>query len=69
MISFVDVRILSTKEELGSIMDRSPKCIPKLAGVGIEYEWAMSKLCYRKQSWESKKEKGQVYQVHSNGSK
>ncbi|KAL7535754.1 hypothetical protein ACHAXR_006710 [Thalassiosira sp. AJA248-18] len=44
-------------EKLGSIIDRSPKCTPEIAGDGIEYEWAMSKLWYRKQPWEQKKKK------------
>ena len=44
-------------EELGSIMDRSPKCTPEIAGDGIEFDWAMAKLWYRKQPWLSKKKK------------
>ena len=36
-------------EELGSIMDRSLKCTPEIAGDGIEFDWAMAKLWYRKQ--------------------
>jgi len=44
-------------EMLGSIMDRSPKCTPELAGDGVEFDWGMSKLWYRLQPWESKKKK------------
>lgn len=44
-------------ETLGSIIDRSPKCTPEVAGDGIEYEWAMSKLWYRLQPWNEKKTK------------
>ena len=44
-------------EELGCIIDRSPKCTPEIAGDGIEFDWAMSKLWYRKQPWEDKKKK------------
>ena len=33
---------------LGVILDQSPKCHPEIAGEGIEYAWALSKLNYRK---------------------
>lgn len=36
-------------EELGCIIDRTPKCTPEIAGEGIEYDWAMAKMYYRKQ--------------------
>ncbi len=44
-------------EKLGCFMDRTPKCHPELAGEGIEYEWAMAKLWYRRQKMELKKGK------------
>lgn len=44
-------------EKLGCIIDRSPKCTPEIAGDGIEYDWAMAKIWYRKQPWEDKKKK------------
>jgi hypothetical protein len=34
---------------MGVTVDRTPKCHPELAGEGIEYLWAMSKLYYRHQ--------------------
>ncbi len=36
-------------EELGCIIDRTPKCTPEIAGEGVEYDWAMAKMFYRKQ--------------------
>jgi len=44
-------------EGLGCIIDRSPKCTPEVAGDGIEYDWAMAKLWYRKQDLNKKKGK------------
>ena len=44
-------------EELGSTIDRSPKCTPEVAGDGIEFDWAMAKLWYRMQPLENKKKK------------
>lgn len=43
--------------KLGCIVDRTPKCTPEIAGEGVEYEWAMSKMYYRKQKMERKKTK------------
>ena len=34
-------------EKLGVTIDRTPKCHPEIAGEGIEYGWAFSKLKYR----------------------
>ena len=34
--------------ELGVIIDRTPKCHPEIAGEGIEYAWALSKFFYRR---------------------
>jgi len=31
---------------LGLIVGRTPKCHPEIAGEGIEYDWATTKLCY-----------------------
>ena len=31
---------------IGTIVDRSPKCHPEIAGEGIEYAWALSKIFY-----------------------
>ena len=45
------------REALGCIIDRSPKCTPEIAGDGIEFDWAMSKLWYRKISIVEKKGK------------
>ena len=44
-------------EALGSIIDRSPKCTPEIAGDGIEFDWAMAKLWYRKLVIENNKKK------------
>ena len=38
-------------EALGSIMACSPKCTLEIAGDGIEFDWVMTKLWYRKQPW------------------
>ena len=43
--------------KLGIIVDRSPKCHPEIAGEGIEYAWAVSKMHYRKQKLTKKKTK------------
>jgi len=41
-------------EDLGCIIDRTPKCTPEIAGEGVEYDWAMAKMYYRKQPLSSK---------------
>ena len=33
---------------MGVYIDRTPKCHPEIAGEGIEYDWALAKLDYRK---------------------
>jgi hypothetical protein len=33
--------------QMGGIIDRTPKCHPKLVGEGIEYSWACAKNKYR----------------------
>ena len=45
--------------KMGVIIDRSPKCHPELAGKGIEYDWGLSKLHYRRnpQKYKRSKEK------------
>ena len=43
--------------KLGVLLDRSPKCHPEVAGEGIEYLWALSKLNYRRSSMELKRTK------------
>ena len=48
-------------EKLGCIIDRTPKCHPEMAGDGIEYEWAMAKLWYRRQKMERKKGKDKFH--------
>ena len=35
-------------QKLGVVVDRSPKCHPKIAREGIVYLWALAKLWYRK---------------------
>ena len=40
---------------LDVIVDRTPKCHPKIAGEGIEYNWACAKLFYRRLKIEEKK--------------
>ena len=44
-------------QELGVSLDRSPKCHPEIAGEGIEYAWALSKLNYRRAPLVSKRTK------------
>ena len=34
--------------KLGVVVERSPKCHPEIAGEGIEYGWALSKMAYRR---------------------
>ena len=35
-------------QQMGVIIDRTPKCHPEIAGEGIEYAWGISKLIYRR---------------------
>ena len=35
-------------KRIGVEVDRTPKCHPEIAGEGIEYAWALSKLSYRR---------------------
>ena len=44
-------------EKLGTIIDRAPKCLPELAGEGIEHCWVYSELFYRLLPLVSKKNK------------
>lgn len=44
-------------EKLGSIIDRSPKCTPEIAGDAIEFDWAMAKMWYRKLPMDKKRKK------------
>ena len=44
-------------QKLGVMLDRSPKCHPEIAGEGIEYAWALSKLHYRRSPIQSKRTK------------
>ena len=43
--------------KLGVTIDRSPKCHPEIAGEGIEFLWAISKLYYRSQPISRKRTK------------
>jgi hypothetical protein len=49
-IDFIDEKTLLEQllEDLGHILEKSPKCHPELAGVGIEYCWGKSKYNYRR---------------------
>ena len=38
-------------------IDRTPKCHPEVAGIGIEYTWAQCKIYMRNISWKLKKKK------------
>ena len=42
---------------LGVTLERSPKCHPEIAGEGIEYDWALSKVEYRRLPIVDKKSK------------
>ena len=42
---------------LGVLLEQSPKCHPEIAGEGIEYGWALSKMNYRRSPMEEKKGK------------
>jgi len=44
-------------EKLGCIIYNSPKCTPEVAGEGIEYDWGVSKIWYRIQDTELKRNK------------
>jgi hypothetical protein len=43
--------------KMGVVIDRTPKCHPEIAGEGIEYLWATTKLYYRNQPLSRKKSK------------
>ena len=43
--------------QMGIETDRSPVAHPEIAGDGIEFDWAMERIWYRKQPWESKKKR------------
>ena len=44
-------------QKLGVALERSPKCHPEIAGEGIEYGWALSKMDYRQSLMAAKKSK------------
>ena len=44
-------------QKLGVALERSPKCHPEIAGEGIEYGWALSKMDYRRSPIAAKKSK------------
>ena len=46
-------------EKLGFVVviDRTPKCHPEVAGMGIEYTWAQSKMYMRNIPWKLRKRK------------
>jgi len=44
-------------EQLGVVVERSPKCHPEIAGMGIEYTWGYIKNAYRRLSRKNKKNK------------
>ena len=44
-------------EAIGSIMDWSPKCTREIAGDGIEFDWAVAKLWYRKRPWTGRRKR------------
>ena len=50
-------------QNLGVYLDRSPKCHPEIAGEGIEYAWALSKLNYRRAPLVSKRTKAKFQQL------
>ena len=39
------------------MVERSPKCHPEIAGEGIEYGWALSKMAYRRSPISEKRNK------------
>ena len=51
--------------ELGVIIDRTPKCHPEIAGEGIEYAWALSKFFYRRSPICQKRTKAKFRQLVS----
>ena len=42
-------------DQIGVVVDRSPKCHPELAGEGIEYAWDTAKLFYHRCHLRTKK--------------
>ena len=44
-------------KKIGASVDHSPKAHPELAGEGVEYDWGFSKLDYRRQPLELKRDK------------
>jgi hypothetical protein len=50
--------MLQTKgQEMGMLVDRTPKCHCELAGEGIEYSWGCAKNLYRRQPLKTKRGK------------
>ena len=47
---------------LGVVIERSPKCHPKIAREGIEYGWALSKMNYCRSPMEEKRGK-ETFQI------
>lgn len=48
--------LLQTKaQEMGVLVDRTPKCHCELAGEGIEYSWGCAKNLYRRQPLKTKR--------------
>jgi hypothetical protein len=51
-----EATLLQTKgQEMGVLIDRTPKCHCELAGEGIEYSWGCAKNMYRRQPLKTKR--------------
>ena len=50
-------------QKLGTTLDRSPKCHPEIAGEGIEYVWALSKMNYRRAPISEKRNRAKFRQL------
>ena len=47
--------------QMGVSLDRTPKCHPESTGEGIEYAWAIGKLCYRQSPIKDKRSKSSFW--------
>jgi hypothetical protein len=47
----------SNGRKMGAVIDRMLKCHCELAGEGVEYSWACSKMCFRRNQSDSEKSK------------
>eukprot|EP00957_Ditylum_brightwellii_P109500 8351142-Ditylum_brightwellii.AAC.1 len=54
---------IGAKLGMDVVVDRSPKCHPEIAGEGIQYTWANSKMFLRGVPLEKRRNKGQFHEA------